>query len=735
MFGKKFAWGSSFTLLLLLNTSFTTTVGFVSLTQVSAASGIDLDTFYDNFNDNSIDASLWGTGSFPGSDALVTVNEVNGQLVITPRAGQTGLHYNGLISNRTYNLTQGIIFVEVVEVTRSQADTTFAFGADNNNKVVMEVENGSLYMRLLVSGSNVGATAIPYDTVSYRWWRIRHVASNDTIRFDTSPDGITWTQRHSIARGALNITAGKVNLSAGTWNSQSSPGRAVFDNLSWHPLVPNKGDWSAEATAISPNPTPGTWDHILWGAASPATMVKFNGTYFLYYIGAEGDTGDPNYEAVHRSLGVATSTNGINFTKYGSNPIIAYTTTSGSAPEEGVGSATAIVVGSTIHLYYGAIRSIGGGLVDMDIRYRRSTDGYTFTNDTLIYRSPGDEYSPLGVTNNGSTWSVYIKGPLTDGKGALSRLSGTSPTSLPNKTSVTSTTFGAGGNANYIRDDVFIMHLDRRQPTEDRFQVRAINIGSPDAVSEPLFSYTFGSYGDRANPATFKDSATGKWFMYTLNLATDPAVISVRTYMPPQIVTPTATSMVTATRTPSPTGSIATPTRTPTLGGGKATSTRTSTLPATSASTATPTQTLAATSTRTPTPPVTFTSTPTPTRTFTATPGSVSGIHVGDLDGSANANGQNWRVVVTVTVHDQNHQPVANVRVDGHWSNGYTGTASCVTDNTGSCTLETDRADRGSSTITFTVDSMSHSSLPYLPASNHDPDGDSNGKIINIQKP
>ena len=120
---KKFAWGSSFTLFLLLSTSFTTTVGFVSPTQASAASGIDLDTFYDNFNDNSIDSSLWGTGSFPGSDPLVTVNEVNSQLVITPRAGQTGLHYNGLISNRTHNLTQGIIFVEVVEATQGQANT------------------------------------------------------------------------------------------------------------------------------------------------------------------------------------------------------------------------------------------------------------------------------------------------------------------------------------------------------------------------------------------------------------------------------------------------------------------------------------------------------------------------------------------------------------------------------------------------------------------------------------
>jgi hypothetical protein len=257
----------------------------------------------------------------------------------------------------------------------------------------------------------------------------------------------------------------------------------------------------------------------------------------------------------------------VNFTKYNSNPIITYTTTGGAAGEEGIGSATAIVVGNTIHLYYGAIRSIGGGLVDIDIRYRRSTDGYSFTNDTLIYRSPGNEYSPLGVTLNGSTWSVYMKGPLTDGRGAISRLSGTSPTNLPNRTSVTSTTFGSGGNANYINSTVFIVHLDRREPTEDQFQVRAVNLSSPDFFSEPLFSYTFGAFGDHITPATFKDPTTGKWFMYTLNLTVDPAVISVRTYTPSQVVVSTSTPTMTLTPSAGPSntppGSKATSTSTP----------------------------------------------------------------------------------------------------------------------------------------------------------------------------
>lgn len=675
----------------------------------TGASGVDLDTFYDNFNDNSIDTSLWGKGSFETNDPQVTVNEMGGQLIITPRANQTGLHYNGLLSSRTYALTGGLIFAEVVEVGSSHA--MLAFGADNNNKIVMEAFNGTLYMSIVTGGSRVGLSSLPLNSATHRWWRIRHVAAGDTIRFDTSTDGITWTQRHSIARGSLTITSGKVHLGAGTQGSVSAPGQVRFDNLSWHPLVPNKGDWSAPGTVISPNPAAGTWDHILWGAASPSTVVKFNGKYFLYYIGAEGDNGDPQYEAVRRSLGVATSSDGINFTKYAANPILTYTTTAGAATQEGIGSATAIVVGNTIHMYYGAIRSIGSGLVDMDVRYRQSTDGYTFTNDTLIFRASGDEYSPLGVTYTGSTWSLYIKGPLADGKGAISRLSGTSPTSLPTKTSVTSTTFGSGGNANLITSNIYLLHFDRREPTEDRFQVRTISATSPNVLSDPLFTYTFGNYGDHATPATFKDDATGKWFMYTLNLSVNPAVISVRTYTPSQTVVATPSSTATATRTAT---SIVTATRTPTQ-------------------TLTPAGTLTRTPTRTITPVVTATRTP--TRTITPAAGSATTVHIGDLDGRSGTLNSNWGVQVTVSVHDNNHRPVANATVTGNFSNGYNGSGSCKTDASGSCNILSNYASASSTAITFTITGITYSPLSYNSAANHDPDGDSNGTAITISKP
>jgi hypothetical protein len=672
-------------------------VGSITAVSASGASGVDLDTFYDNFDDSSIDGYLWNSGSFKGSDSQVTVSESGGGLTITPLTGQSGLHYNGISSSRTYDLTQETVFVEVVESTRGQADTSLSFGANDNSKVIMETESGSLYMRLVINGSDVGTLATSYNSTNHRWWRIRHESSNDTIRFDTSADGIVWVQRHSIARGALALSGGRVDLSAGTYNAQSDPGQAVFDNLSWHPLVPNQGDWSPPATALSPSSSAGTWDHILYGAASPSTTVKFNGTYFLYYIGAEGDSPAPEYNPIRRSLGVATSSDGLNFTKYAGNPIITYTTTNGSVIEEGVGSATAIVVGNTIHLYYAAIRSTGGELVDLDIRYRKSTDGYNFTNDTLIYRSSGDEYAPLGVTLDGGVWSVYIKGPLNKGLGQLSRLSGTSPTSLPNKTSVSAIPFGSGGNMDAVNSSAYVMHLDRRDPNLDRFDVRVIRKNVPDQLSEPIFSYTFGNFGDHATPATFKDGDTGRWFMYTLDLSQSPAVISVRTYFPSPVSSPTNTPSATATGFP------------------------TGTPPPTATS---------------PVPTATSPATVTPLPSATATNGQSNGVHIGNLEGTTDTIGRrHWRATVTIFVHDSNHNPVANATIEGTWSSGYSGTDSCVTDSSGSCSIATRRLDGSNNAVTFTVSNVPHPSLAYLSASNHDTDNDSNGLSLTIPKP
>jgi hypothetical protein len=76
---------------------------------------------------------------------------------------------------------------------------------------------------------------------------------------------------------------------------------------------------------------------------------------------------------------------------------------------------------------------------------------------------------------------------------------------------------------------------------------------------------------------------------------------------------------------------------------------------------------------------------------------------------------------------------VANATVDGTWSGAYSGNGSCLTDASGRCSVGTDKMDNTNSSVTFTVDSVTHASLTYDPPANHDPDG-GDGTTITVSK-
>ncbi len=88
---------------------------------------------------------------------------------------------------------------------------------------------------------------------------------------------------------------------------------------------------------------------------------------------------------------------------------------------------------------------------------------------------------------------------------------------------------------------------------------------------------------------------------------------------------------------------------------------------------------------------------------------------------------------MTITAHDDGEVPVANVTVNGSWSDGAAG--SCVTDGSGQCSLTNGNINRRTGSVTFTVDSLTHASFSYASGDNHDPDGDSNGTAITIFAP
>ncbi|HJR05874.1 MAG TPA: Calx-beta domain-containing protein [Pyrinomonadaceae bacterium] len=212
----------------------------------------------DDFNSSQRDADKWNPGTLtqpPGSyDPLVTVSQQNGRLVITPRSNVSGQHYNGYVSVNSFDFTGGQLGVEVVQAASVPAETIFAIGSDPDNFyrfMVTTAGNTALSQQLKAGaawalGLNdaspvlvfqvkidgvVNQHVIPYDPTEHRYWRFRHEPQANSIVFETSPNGTTFTERHRVAL-QKGVTSLACEMSAGTATPVSNPGQAVFDNLS-----------------------------------------------------------------------------------------------------------------------------------------------------------------------------------------------------------------------------------------------------------------------------------------------------------------------------------------------------------------------------------------------------------------------------------------------------------------------------------------------------------------------
>lgn len=122
---------------------------------------------------------------------------------------------------------------------------------------------------------------------------------------------------------------------------------------------------------------------------------------------------------------------------------------------------------------------------------------------------------------------------------------------------------------------------------------------------------------------------------------------------------------------------------------------------------------------------------PDPEPTDTPIPGEDE-MQVGDLDASSVRDNRTWTATVTVTMVDDGGAGVSDATVSGEWDIG--GSSSCVTDGSGSCNMSLSNLARRDSPVTLTITEVT-GSLPYNPADNSDPDGDSDGTSISVTRP
>ncbi len=223
----------------------------------------------DDFNSSTRDPNKWNLGILTqpptAFDPLVNVAQINGQLVITPLAQVSGLHYNGYVSANSFDLRGGSVSVELVQAASGGADTIFAIGSDVDNfyrfmvhiagpvptpggRDGIERPSDTAVAQLLFQvnvGGVLTALSIPYDPVAHRFMRFRHEALANAIVFETSPDNIAFTERHRVVL-SRSVSALTAELSAGT-SSPTNPGTAVFDNFG---LVTSTFQFSAASYTV-----------------------------------------------------------------------------------------------------------------------------------------------------------------------------------------------------------------------------------------------------------------------------------------------------------------------------------------------------------------------------------------------------------------------------------------------------------------------------------------------------
>lgn len=292
--------------------------------------------------------------------------------------------------------------------------------------------------------------------------------------------------------------------------------QAVVDQL-----VPAQEDWTDFGWIIDAGEE-GDWDYYLEGMLT-ASAAKNGESFFLYYGGAccYNEALD---SVTFRAIGVATSPDGIRFTKHPENPVISWLPNNGR--EEGAtSSAVAFDSANQTYLYYGANTQETRTTVNADARLGTSSDGSRFKDqgvvldhrDRSIWGS-GDEIFPITALRHGDTWIVYY---LTNGVpqqrhlgvawgNRSDRLARSAPAKANGELIPV---WGVGGGATQVAPDLYALFLnDLRIPQSE---VRTFTADSPDVLSTPIQAYHWENV---KQITVLLDRQVRTWFLYYRDL-------------------------------------------------------------------------------------------------------------------------------------------------------------------------------------------------------------------------
>jgi hypothetical protein len=281
--------------------------------------------------------------------------------------------------------------------------------------------------------------------------------------------------------------------------------------------IPAQSDWVDYGTIFEAG-SPGEWDLFLRGGFA-FSVLKKDGVYYLYYQGSSDYQTEIDETVLWRAIGVATSLDGIHFSKYEGNPILTWFPN--QFGEEGAVSSGVTVgaQGETI-LFYGANTQAGPTTVNADSRVASSLDGFNFTDLGIVLnrRDPsvwgsGDELFAVDAIYESGQWIVYYIPNGVVESGLLGVAYGNAYDALNQSSAVTSSgePISVWGTAGHVKldQDTYLLILNNIR--ERRTEVRQVSWQTPNLISEPVAVYQF----DEVEQALLLlDRENDIWFMY-----------------------------------------------------------------------------------------------------------------------------------------------------------------------------------------------------------------------------
>jgi hypothetical protein len=288
--------------------------------------------------------------------------------------------------------------------------------------------------------------------------------------------------------------------------------------------IPGAAEWTDCGTVLLSG-EPGDWDLYLWGGFA-ASVLKKNGRYLLYYQGSDGYH-DAEGTVTNRAIGVATSPDGIRFTKHDANPVLTFSAR-GNHEEGAVSSAPLLDdTRDAIVMYYGANTWAGGEEVNADARMALSADGVHFSDHGIVLDhrdravwGHGDEIFPIAAFRHDQRSVVYYIPNGTRERGQLG-VAWTDGAESYRSSAARSGRAGipvwGSGSAVPVAADVYALFLSYSRE-RSYMEVRTVSPTEPNRLSAPVQRYEWESFVPKS---VLLDDDTGRWLLYYRNAEHD----------------------------------------------------------------------------------------------------------------------------------------------------------------------------------------------------------------------